>query len=385
MNKKKIAYFVTEDWAFLCHRLPMAEAARDAGYEVSVIANDTGQAQLIRDKGFEFIALPAKRGSNNPMGLFLTLFRIVSILKKLKPDLVHNVAIKPILLVGLASFFSPKSLYLQAVTGLGTAFLGKGLKASVLQFVIRNILKILAGSKRNYFLLQNEDDLNYLKTLNILREDRTFIIRGSGIDVQRFAVMPEPETEDGSVRLGFVGRMLIDKGVRELRQAFRDAKAGGSKIELVLAGRPDPENPSSLSLEEMEEWAREDGVSWLGHLEDVRDLWAQVHIAVLPSYREGLPRSLLEAAACGRAIVATDVPGCREIAHHGLNALTVPLKEVKPLAEAFEKLAEDPELRKEFAEASRNMVLSDLSAEAVGKALIALYVQILAEHAGDRA
>ena len=372
----KVAFFVTEDYFFLSHRLPMACAARDAGYDVCVVANDTGRAQAVRDLGFDFIALPARRESINPLGIFWMILRIVTILKTLRPDLVHNVALKPIFLVGLSSFFCPPCRYLHAVTGLGTVFLGTG-GLRLVRFVLCAVLKWLSRQHNHYFLFQNSDDLNDLRKKGLRLGERATIIRGSGVDSDHFCPLPEPEGE--RLCVGFMGRMLVDKGVRELQAAYRLVRAQGADVDLFLAGEPDPENPASLSPDDMADWAAEDGVHWLGQVDDIKAFWARVHVAVLPSYREGLPLSLLEAAACGRALIATDVPGCREIAQHNVTALTVPVKEVTPLAEAMICLSQDQTVQQDMGRAARARVEAYFSARIIMRELIALYARILTD------
>ena len=373
----KVAFFVTEDHFFLSHRLPMARAARDAGYDVCVVANDTGRAQAVRDLGFDFIALPARRSSINPLGIFWVILRIIAILRTLRPDLVHNVALKPICLVGLSSFFSPYCRYLHAVTGLGTVFVQYGPRMWLVRFALCSVLRWLSRQDNHYFLFQNSDDLNDLRRRGLRLGARATIIRGSGVDTDHFCPLPEPEGERFCV--GFAGRMLVDKGVRELRAAHRLVRARGVPLNLLLAGQPDPRNLASLSPDDMADWAVEDGVHWLGQVDDIKAFWARVHVAVLPSYREGLPLSLLEAAACGRALIATDVPGCREIAQHEITALIVPVKEITPLAEAIIRLAQDHTLRQSLAQVARAQVEAHFSAHIIARELMALYARILAD------
>ena len=371
----KVAFFVTEDYFFLSHRLPMARAARDAGYDVCVVANDTGRAQAVRDLGFDFIALPARRNSINPLGVFGVILRIITILRTLRPDLVHNVALKPIFLVGLSSFFSPHCRYLHAVTGLGTVFLGTGPRMWLVRFALCTVLRWLSRQDNHYFLFQNSDDLNDLRRRGLRLGERATIIRGSGVESDNFSPLPDPE--GARLCIGFMGRMLFDKGVRELRAAYRLVRAQGTEVDLFLAGQPDPANPASLSPDDMADWVAEDGVHWLGQVDDIKAFWARVHVAVLPSYREGLPLSLLEAAACGRALIATDAPGCREIAQHEVTALTIPVKEITPLAEAIVRLAQDHTLRQNLAQAARAQVDAHFSARIIARDLIALYARIL--------
>jgi glycosyltransferase involved in cell wall biosynthesis len=226
-------------------------------------------------------------------------------------------------------------------------------------------------------IVQNEDDRRLLLALNPAAERRVAVIRGSGIDLAHFPVAQEPPAPP--VIAGFAARLLADKGIESLIEAQQRLRGRGVDLRLLIAGTPDPENPSSIPEATLARWRGLAGITWLGQVEDIRSLWRAAHIAVLPSRREGLPKSLLEAAAMGRPLVATDVPGCREIAKEGINALLVPPDDAAALARALEQLAGDAALRRRFGAASRALVESDLAAAAVGAATVALYHALLAE------
>jgi glycosyltransferase involved in cell wall biosynthesis len=222
--------------------------------------------------------------------------------------------------------------------------------------------------------VQNPDDHALVRSLGVA-EERICLIRGSGVDVQHLVPLPEPQTR---VTAAFVGRLLEDKGVRTLVRAHTLLAERGRPMRLLIAGTPDPFNPSSVTPAEIEAWSARPGLALLGHVEDIRDVWAAAHIAVLPSRREGLPKSLLEAAACGRPLIATDVPGCREIARPGVNALLVPTDEPAALADALDALASDAALRRQFGAAGRALVETSFSAERIGEEIVALYRRMLA-------
>jgi glycosyltransferase involved in cell wall biosynthesis len=207
------------------------------------------------------------------------------------------------------------------------------------------------------------------------------LIPGSGVDVQRLQPMPEP---DGPVTVAYVGRLLADKGLFSLMDAQEQLAAQQRPIHLLLAGEADPANPASIPADRLAEWRKRPGVEFLGQVADIRTVWSAAHIAVLPSRREGLPLSLLEAAACGRPMVATDVPGCREIARDGLNALLVPVDDPAALAEAIARLAADRDLRAKFGAASRSLAETEFSSTRIGQETVMLYERLLkpcpAEH-----
>jgi len=225
---------------------------------------------------------------------------------------------------------------------------------------------------RNVALVQNPDDRTLLQSLGI-RNEHIVLIPGSGVDIERLQPAPEP---DGPITVAFVGRLLDDKGVRTLIRAHRLLRAKSSSIALLLAGTPDPANPASVSEDEADGWSREPGITWLGHVNDIGTVWARAHIAVLPSRREGLPKSLLEAAACGRPMVATDVPGCREVVIPDQTGLLVPVDDPPALAAAIERLASLPDLRARFGAAARRLAVEHFSADAIGAATCDLYQRL---------
>ena len=305
----RLIYVVTEDWYFLSHRLPMARAARGAGFEVHVATNVGEDAADIRAEGFILHPVRFARGQ---LSLFRTLRTILALRKLYRavdPAIVHHVAMQPTLL-GIVASFGRKFATVYGITGLGHAFIADSRKTRSLRRGFRLLLRFGLNRRRAVGLVQNPDDREVLASLGV-KPDRIALIPGSGIDADRYRPIPEPE---GQVTVAFVGRMLANKGVRTLIQAQRILRASNVPIDLLLAGTPDPANPTSISQIEVAGWGRESGVTWLGHVADIATVWRRAHIAVLPSRGgEGVPKSLLEAAAFGRPMIATDVPGCREI------------------------------------------------------------------------
>lgn len=375
-RRPKLIYLVTEDWYFWSHRLPMARAAREAGFEIAVAARMDKHGDRIAAEGFRVLPLSWQRRSVNPAGALSAVAEIASLYRREAPDIVHHVAMKPVLLGGLAARLAGVPAVVNALTGLGSAFLGSGgLKSRVAGAVARPILRTVLRRSNSLTILQNEDDRETLVRAGLLRADRAWIIRGSGIDTAHYQPLPEPA--EPPLVVGCVARLLADKGVGPLVEAQQRVRAKGLDVRLVLAGTPDPENPTSITQAELDRWAALPGVELPGHIADVRRVWERCHVAVLASRREGLPKSLLEAAACGRAIVATDVPGCREVARAGENALLVPPDDAAALADALETLARDPGLRARFGAASRQLVESDMAADRVGARTVELYRRLL--------
>jgi glycosyltransferase involved in cell wall biosynthesis len=260
-----------------------------------------------------------------------------------------------------------------ALTGLGYSFTSTTAKAKAVKLAIGSVLRLLVDRQRVINLVQNEDDRAALMVLGIAKS-RIALIAGSGVDVARLVPLPEP---GGPPTAAFVGRLLDDKGIRTVVEAHRLLRARGMHSQLLIAGTPDPANPASVTQKEAASWNHQPGVSWLGHVDDISGLWARAHIAVLPSRREGLPLSLLEAAACGRAMVATDVPGCRAIVIAGETGILVPVDDAAALAAAIERLLRDPQLRAQFAAAARRLVVQKFSADIIGQQTVALYYQLL--------
>jgi glycosyltransferase involved in cell wall biosynthesis len=367
-----LVYLVTEDWYFLSHRLPMARAAQRAGYEVHVATNVVDGGAAIEGYGFKLHPLNWTRGSARPWDLIRILSEIRALYKRLNPDIVHHVGVQPAIIGALASVGLP-IVKLHAMAGLGFAFTSKTLRARTTGFAMRLLMRALLNRPRNAVLVQNPDDRAAVTALGIAPE-RIFLIPGSGVDTETLTPMPEPE---GTVTVGYVGRLLADKGVRSLVEAHKILKGRGSDIRFVLAGEPDLANPASIAQSEIDSWKQIAGIDLLGHIDDICTVWAKSHIAVLPSRREGLPKSLLEAAACGRPIVATDVPGCREIARPNVNALLVPADDASALAEAIDRLAGDAELRRRFGAAGRALVEAEFSEHHIGREIVALYAKLL--------
>ena len=308
----RLLYVVTEDWYFLSHRLPMARAARDAGFEIHVATRVVDGAAAIRAEGFVLYPVPFVRGRISPLGTVAAIRALRDIHRKIAPDIVHHVALQATILGSIAAAGRPVSA-VNALTGLGYTFTSGNAKATLLRPILSALLRLLLNQPRQMVLVQNPDDRDSMLSLGTAPE-HIATIPGSGVDVHALQPQPEPP---GAPTIAFVGRLLADKGIRTLINAHRLLRQRGSNVELLIAGTPDPANPTSVSEQEAAAWNREPGITCLGHVEDISALWGRSHIAVLPSRREGLPKSLLEAAACGRPMIATDVPGCREIVLSG--------------------------------------------------------------------
>jgi glycosyltransferase involved in cell wall biosynthesis len=371
-RRPRLLYLVSEDWYFLSHRLPMARAAREAGYDVHVATRVVDGGAAIKAEGFTLHPLNWRRGSTNPIDFISAIVEVRGVYRALSPDLVHQVAFWPSIVGSLAAS-GLGITRLSALAGMGFAFTSNSPKASMVRLLLRPFLRHLLSGPRAAVLVQNPDDYAAMTTLGIAPE-RIFLIPGSGVDTEHLRVLPEPS---GPITMAYVGRLLDDKGLRPLVAAHALLAGRGEAIRLLIAGEADPANPASIPLSEIDDWRRQPSIKVLGHIPDIGTVWAQAHIAVLPSRREGLPKSLLEAAAYGRPIVATDVPGCREIARAGVNALLVPVDDAQALADAVQRLARDPEMRAKFAAAGRVLVEREFASTRVGPETVKLYRAML--------
>lgn len=368
---RRVLYVVNEDFAFLLNRLPMARAARAAGYEVHVATNVNKGAEAIASEGFILHPIPFRRGGLSPFSAIPTILAIRRVENDVKPDVVHHSGLQCCVYGSLAAIGSKVPL-VNAITGLGYIFTSVNWRTRLLRQGMVWLLPGLLNRKSSTILVQNPDDRSTLLRLGI-KPSRTVLIPGSGVDTDALQPLPEPA---GPITFGFAGRLLVDKGIRALVAAHSILRSQGHEFNLVIAGNPDPANPTSVSLGEVEQWNRRPGVSWLGHIDDIVSLWRSCHLAVLPSHREGLPVSLLEAAACGRPLVATDAPGCREIVVDGRTGLLVPIENPDALAQAILKLANSPELRARFGQEARQLVVDKLSAKIIGNSIVQLYDQL---------
>jgi glycosyltransferase involved in cell wall biosynthesis len=369
-----ILYLVSEDWYFVSHRLPMARAAKAAGFAVHVATRVDKHGDRIRAEGFELHPVVWRRGSLNPFRMLATVREIRRLYVSLRPDLVHHVALVPSVLGSIAALGLPIAR-LNAFAGLGFAFTSSTLKARAIRGIAAPLMRWLLNRPATAVLVQNPDDRQAVLALGVPAQ-AIALIPGSGIDVDRLRPLPEP---DGIFTVGFVGRLLDDKGVRPLVRAHELLAARGIAVRLLLAGTPDPSNPASIPDSVIDSWRNRTNLVVMGHVSDIASVWAQAHVGVLASRREGLPKSLLEAAACGRALIATDVPGCREIARQDKNALLVPVDDAGALANAIETLMKDSALRHRFATESRRIAVEEFSDTRIGREIVALYKSLLAE------
>jgi len=355
----KIVLFVVNNPAFfMSHRVPLALAARDAGYDVHVATMAGPAVADIEALGLTHHAVPMTRSGKNPLQELGTIRALTRLFRTLRPDLVHLVTIKPVLYGGLAARLARVPAMVAAISGLGFVFVAKGAKAALVRSVVGLLYRLALGHRNSAVVFQNTDDRDKLRNIGAVRDGQVEMIRGSGVDLAEYQAVPEPQ--EPVVAL-MAARLLRDKGVREFVQAASLLRAQGLPVRMRLAGSIDPGNPASITADELRGWQDEGVVELLGERRDVAALYAASHIAVLPSYREGLPKSLIEAAACGRAVVTTDVPGCRDAIEPGETGVLVPPHDATALAAAIAALALDPQRRRAMGEAGRRLAEREFS------------------------
>ncbi len=374
---RRLLYVANEDFAFLLNRLPMARAAREAGFEIHVATRVNKGAEAIAAEGFVLHPIPFRRGGLSPFAAVPTILGLRRVEKKIKPQVVHHSGLQCCVYGSIAAIGGNFSK-VNAITGLGYIFTSATWRTRLLRRAMRWLLPLLLNRRRSVVLVQNPDDRGALADLGVLQE-RMFLIPGSGVDTDALQPLPEPA---GPITFGFAGRLLTDKGIRALVAAQSILRKQGQDANLIIAGNLDPANPASVSQQEIEEWNRRPGITWLGHIDDIVSLWRICHFAVLPSHREGLPVSLLEAAACGRPMIATDAPGCREVVIDDQTGLLVPIEDPMALAQAITRLANSPELRARYGKAARHLVVSKLSATIIGSSIVELYDRLTLEPSG---
>lgn len=374
MKQKKLIFFVAEDWYFCSHRLQLAVDAKNAGYIVRVVTRVRDHGDVIQKAGLKLLPLDISRSGVNPLREVMSIARLIKLYADERPDVVHHVAMKPILYGLIAAFFTRVPCTVNAIAGMGFLFISKSSKVRFLRFMIMKILKTLLKRNGQHVILQNPDDVKLLCESGILLPDKVSLIKSSGVDADRFSF--QEETDD-KVTVVLASRLLWDKGVGEFVEAAERLKAQKIEARFVLVGDGDRDNPASISDAQLASWKKEGIVEVWGRRDDMPEVFARSHIVCLPSYREGLPKVLIEAAACGRPIVTTDVPGCREIVQDGVNGVLVKVRDVSTLADALKKLIESPQLRVKMGKKGRRVVEESFTVDRINHSILKLYESLV--------
>ena len=372
MTRPRLLMVLNDAPFFITHRLPVALAARDAGFDVHVAApHDDGPVEVMRREGLCHHDIPLRRGARRVGGelaLILALWRIVGIIR---PDVLHAVTMKPVLYAGLVARLRRVPAVVHAITGLGHLFLIEGLAARLQRAIVKRLYRFALGHRNAVAIFQNPDDLALFQNNHLVDSAITVMIRGCGVDMTHFAQRLEPE---GKPIVVFPARILGSKGVHEFVSAARQHH---DVADFLLVGRTDPDNPTDVGEAGIRAWEQEGILTWKGFAEDMPEALAQSNIVCMPSYREGLPRVLIEAAAIGRAIVTTDVPGCREIVHHEENGLLVPAGDRDGTAAAVKRLIDDPILRGQLGARGRVVAETEFPVEMFIRQSLDVYRRVL--------
>lgn len=383
MPRPKLLFVATEDWFFASHFLPMARAARELGFDVAVIARERNHRRAIEATGARLIGLEAERRSLDPRALFKQIGALRRLIAAEKPDILHCIALKPIALAGLAGKLAGVERRVYALTGLGFLGARQGVLAAAARFAAIAWLRGAIDGPQVRFLFENPDDP---VTLGLDPQDaaKVAIVGGAGVDP--LILMPSPMPPAPPLKAALVARMLWSKGVDLAVEAVRLARAEGAKVTLTIHGAPDPSNPKAIPEATLQEWAARPGIAWAGPTRDIEGVWKAHHLCILPSRGgEGLPRTILEAAACGRAILTTDVPGCRSFVRDGQDGMVVPADDAAALARALIVLARSPGLAERMGDSARARLLDGHTERDVMNAVKALYLRLLGRAAPDAA
>ncbi|MBA3698000.1 MAG: glycosyltransferase family 4 protein [Planctomycetes bacterium] len=361
---------------FCSHRLPLALAAKTAGWTVQVATPLSSAVAQIREAGLEHHPIAIDRRGLAPHAELASMLALRRLFTEQRPDLVHLRTIKPVIWGGIAAGMAGVPAVVAHITGLGYAFLARGPRAAALRSVLSPLYRLALAHPHVRVVFQNQDDRMRFTKMGVISRRRTVLVRGSGVDVRRFVPRPEPE---GHPVVVFPARLLWDKGLAEFVQAARRLRRDGCTARFVLVGDVDLGNRASVTAGEVESWVREGVIEWWGHRSDMPEVYAQARIVCLPSYHEGLPKSLLEAAACARAVVTVDTPGCRDAVEHGRTGLVVEPRSVDELAHALGSLLADPDRCRRMGILGRERILAGFSEEQVVAETLAVYRDVLAE------
>lgn len=372
-NTKILIYFVTEDWYFVSHRLELALSAIDDGFDVYLVTRVTSNKKYIESYGIKVISIDIERGGLSIFKDFKLILKLFRIFNNIKPHIIHNISLKPILYGTLIGKITSANIIVNTFPGLG--FL-KNKNLTFLSNVIRNITKFLFSIILRLInckvIIQNTYDLEFCKKVLKINFQKLHLIRGSGVNTSK--LLPKQKKKEKNIRISLVSRMLFDKGIFDFVEAAKKIKLKYPNTVFALVGKPDKDNKNSIPKEILLKWHNEKIIEWQGFQKNIGFVWANSHIACLPTfYNEGLPKSLLEASACGIPIVCSDNPGCMEIVENNHNGLIFPQKDIFQLCIAIEYLIINKDERKRMGENGRKKVLDMFDIEFINRQTKILY------------
>lgn len=373
MSSQRLLFVINDAAFFISHRLPLAVAARENGFEVHVATPEAIVSEKIKEEGFIFHAIPLSRSGKNLLMELKSVFALYRLMQKIKPDLVHLVTIKPILYGGLMARVLKVPAVVAAVSGLGYAFTSHTARSKILRAAIKRLYRLALGHNHLKVIFQNPDDRQLFLQNKTCLPSQTVLIRGSGVDVLAYKVFPE---KTDRIVVVMISRLLKDKGVFEYVAAAKILKSAGIQAQFLLIGDSDESNPAFIDKALLAQWRKEGNVELLGFRDDIEQLIGQSNLVVLPSYREGLPKILIEAAACGRAVITTDVPGCRDAIEPNQTGLLVSVKDANALALAMKQLIEDSDYRQQLGKAGRALAEREFAIEHIVAAHLEVYQEL---------
>ncbi len=369
---------ITEDWFALSHFKPLLSEIGQLVDEVTVATNSSGRLGEIERLGVRAVDFDMRRGSFNPVDVARTVRKLARLIDEERPQIIHAISLQPIVLAALGSRLSrhdPHAVLLH-ITGLGYIAASSSAKARVVRTVTFEAVRRALDPSRTWLMAENPDDIAFARSYGLGTDARTSIVPGAGVNAEEYAELPTPE--NAVPRGAYVGRLIRSKGVDVLAAAHLQLRERGVMFDLDIYGSPDLDNPDTVSAADLAAWGKQPGLSLKGHVTDVRKVWASADFSVVPTLGgEGMPRALLEAAACGRPVVASDVPGCRHFVRDGVEGFLVQPGNVQQLAAAIERLVADPVLRRRQGAAARSRLVDGYTEAHVQKALRETYAAML--------
>lgn len=373
--QKKLLFICNDDWFFLSHRISIAKEAIENGYKVYLAAKLSSSEKEIRELGIILKPISIDRCKSNFFGSLVLFFQILSLIYEIKPKIIHAITIKPVIFGGIASRIYNKGSFVASISGLGYLFISKKIKDRILKFLVIILYKFALNQKSLKVIFQNSNDLNFMRKACNLSSNKIVLIKGSGVDLNFFK--PQKYVLENNNIL-FASRLLRTKGVIEFYRSALQLKS--KKYQFLLAGKIDKQGPDRISLDQINSWEQEGILKYLGDVKNIRDLIIDSEIVVLPSYYgEGLPKILIEAAACGKPIITTDHPGCRDAVKENISGLLIPIKDSNALSLAVQKIMNSASLRKSMGFAAREFAISNFDINFVVKKHIEIYKSLISK------
>ena len=374
----KILLVANSGWYLYNFRSTLIRDIKNKGFDLGIITPGDKYSEILIKQNYSHVQWGLSRKSINPLKELKSLIELITIYRKLKPDLVHHFTIKACIYGTIAAKFSNTNKVINSITGLGHIFVGRKISTKILKVFLLPIYRMVFNTKRSNMIFQNEDDLNIFIDLKLTNKESSCLIKGSGIDEKKFSTSNTESLDyfHSPVRLLFPSRLIIEKGIIELLDACKSLWSQNYNFDLYIAGEPNDSNRSVISKKVLEDILNNERIKSLGHVKDMKSLFENIDIVILPSWREGLSRSLIEAAAMRKAIITTDTSGCSQIVDHGLNGILVPVNDTNGLILAIKLLINNPELSRKFGERISEKVLNKFTANIINKETLDFYQKI---------